>query len=76
MRDVRGNLDAAQVGPLEADAVIGGRRFEGQRHLAAGMKPNSGAIDGSTKGALCRHQVTVTDQQVSKASAKRVEPGK
>ena len=31
MRDVGGNLDAAEVGALEPDSVIGGSGLEGER---------------------------------------------
>ena len=43
MRDRRRNLEAAEVGPLEADAVVGRRRLQRQRDLVAGMKTDSGA---------------------------------
>ena len=59
MRDRRRNLEAAQVGALEADAVVGRRRLERQRDLVAGMKADSGAGDGSTKGALRVHDLSV-----------------
>ena len=55
VRDVRGNLDAAEVRALEANAVVGRRRLQRQRHLLAGMEADSGAVDRSTKGALQRH---------------------
>jgi hypothetical protein len=56
---VRTNLRAAKIGTLETNSVICGGWLERQRHLATGMKANPGAMNHSTKGALCRHQVTV-----------------
>ena len=58
MRHRRRNLEAAQVGTLETDAVVGRRRLERQRDLVAGMQTDSGAGDGSSKCSLSVHDLS------------------
>ena len=55
MRDGRRNLETPKIASLKPDAVVGGRRFERQSDLVAGMKTDSGAGDRSTEGALRVH---------------------
>ena len=43
MRHGRRDLEPSEVGPLEADAVVGRGRLERQGDLVAGMKSDSGA---------------------------------
>ena len=69
VRHVRGNLEAAEVGALEANAVVGRRRLERKRDLLAGMKTDPGAIDRSAKGALSRHHVALSRSSLSKRAA-------
>ena len=52
------NLETAEIGPLEADAVVGRRRLQRQRDLVAGMKSDSGAGDRSAKGSLSVHDLS------------------
>ena len=42
---MRRNLDAAEVGAAEANAVVGGSGLERERDLLAGMKTDPGAVD-------------------------------
>ncbi len=70
VRDVRRNLDAAEVGALEANSVIGGSGLEGQRDLLPGMKTDSGAVTDSTKGALCDDISFTAGTSYSKRAAK------
>ena len=56
MRHVRRNLGPVEIGTLKADAVVGGRGFEGECDLLAGVEADPGAVDHSAKGALSCHQ--------------------
>ena len=58
MRHRRGNLETAEIRPLETDAVIGRSRLQRQRDLVAGMKSDSGAGHRSTKGSLSVHDLS------------------
>ena len=58
MRDGGRNLEAAEVGTLKPDAVVGRSRLQRQRDLVAGMKTDSGAGDGSAKGTLSVHDLS------------------
>src|SRR5690606_3310892 len=55
VRDARGNLHTAEVGPLEADTVISGRGLQREGDFLTGMKADTGALDGSTECALSRN---------------------
>ena len=72
VRDGRRNLEAAEIGPLETDAVVGRSRLQRQRDLVAGMKSDSGAGDGSAKGSLRVHDLSdggwESHSELSKAS--------
>ena len=55
VRDRGGDFETTQVGALEPDTVVSRRGLEGERDLVAGMKANTGARDGTTKGSLRLH---------------------
>jgi hypothetical protein len=54
--DIRGHLEAAEIGTAETDTEVGGGGLEGQGHLLARMETNPGTGDWSTKCPLCVHQ--------------------
>ncbi len=75
VRHVRGNLDAAEVDAAETNAVIGRRGLERERDFLAGMKADSGAGNGSAKGALCATAIRSTGSPAySKRTANGVAP--
>jgi hypothetical protein len=55
----RGDFQTAEIGALKADAGISRRRLQRQGYFVAGMKTDSGAGDGSTKGTLGAHDLSV-----------------
>jgi hypothetical protein len=58
MRDRRRDFEPPEVGTLEPDAEVRGRRLERQRDFVAGMKPDSGARHRTTKSSLSVHDLS------------------